>query len=52
MAQDAHEIDSFYLVQNLLTGTLTQRFVRDYCEVFSYEQQFITAARCRHTNPR
>ena len=52
MAQDPHETDSFYLVQNLLTGTSTQRFVQYYSEVLSYEQQFITAAPYRHTNPR
>jgi len=51
-AQDPHKIDSFCSVQNLLTGTLTQRFVPDYCEVFSCEQQFITDSPYRHTNPR
>jgi hypothetical protein len=41
-AQDLHKSDSFNSVQNLLKGTLTQRFVRDYFEVFRYGKRFIT----------
>ena len=51
-AKDPHATDSFYAVQNLLTVTLTQRFIRDYLEVFTYERQFITAVPNGHTSSR
>jgi hypothetical protein len=51
-AHDSLETDSFYVIQSLFRHTLTQRFIRHYLEVFTYERPFVTAVPIGHTSSR